>query len=180
MKWSPARHDSELNRHHIAFLIALGPVPIACAADEDDGGDATRSGGPTAGASEGVTVGPTEITEGTSENTAGPTGDPTSANDTVGDATHSPTDGDPTGADSTCKSFADRYIECYPRYDDDSAHFELYCEGLISYGTMHDGPACGQAIEDYFACLSQADCDPLFAQCPEEREAYLDACPNTF
>ncbi len=69
-----------------------------------------------------------------------------------------------------------------PRYAMYQMYYAQYCESAKGYGLDSDGPACVDAIEAYFVCLSKTNCADLAqgpeVACPAEVAAIEAACPN--
>lgn len=70
-----------------------------------------------------------------------------------------------------CEDFYATYDECFPQYAG-----EGYCDGIDEYFAGD----CGNSYADFFACLSELDCEPLESSdefdCREQYEAAYEAC----
>ena len=86
----------------------------------------------------------------------------------------------PPPTNPTCLAYASHIVECVPRYARYQVYLAQYCESYKAYGLTEDGPACADAIEAYFACLSTIDCAAIAMDdgCPAEAAAIEAACPN--
>ncbi|MEZ4453757.1 MAG: hypothetical protein R3B09_30155 [Nannocystaceae bacterium] len=58
-----------------------------------------------------------------------------------------------------CTAFGEKKAMCDPRLD--AAEVAEYCQTEIGYGTITSGRACGDAIEEHYACLSALSCAEL-------------------
>ncbi len=149
---------------HLAFLLSLGGVPLACtgeetgsdsattsttSADVASGGTTTASGGDTSSATT------TEATGDGGDGNSGTTGATTSTSFLTTNSTGETTE--PTGGDdSVCEGWASKYVECYPRgiYDDLFA----YCEGSVDeYSAMY-GAECEAAVLGLLDCYASSTC----------------------
>ncbi|HFE44826.1 MAG TPA: hypothetical protein ENJ18_04920 [Nannocystis exedens] len=64
----------------------------------------------------------------------------------------------PENISPLCQALGARYTECEIMVEDPP---EVNCQLEINNGTEDFGEACGQATEDYFACLTALDCADL-------------------
>ncbi len=74
----------------------------------------------------------------------------------------------------TCAAYGAKYEEC----DGPDEDVDIYCQQEINtYGNEY-GEACGQAVDDYFACLSALDCADLLDEsgCEKEETIAEDLC----
>ena len=183
----------------LGFLLSLGALPIAgCPADDDE--DTNSSGSPTTN-NTANTVSATDDSGGSNPMSATET---SASDDTAGtNQTDSAdtgidvhrTDTDPTGLDSGtgglpdacmdiaippgCTAYKNKLIECYPRYAKYYETYDLYCACNVSYYSPMYGAGCGQAQEDYYACLGALSCEMLMSkepQCEAESMAIDTEC----
>ncbi len=69
----------------------------------------------------------------------------------------------------TCAAYGAKYEEC----DGPDEDVDIYCQQEINtYGNEY-GEACGQAVDDYFACLSALDCADLLDENGCEKEEMI-------
>jgi hypothetical protein len=183
----------------LGFLLSLGALPIAgCPADEEDDTNASNSASVTNNTANTVSAtGDTGAGDPTSATDAsvsdGTTGTDPSGTDTGG--TSITTDTDPTGLDSGsgglpdacmdipippgCTAYKNKLIECYPRYAKYYETYDIYCACNVSYFYPMYGEGCGQAQEDYYACLGALSCEMLMSKeplCVAEVAAIDTAC----
>lgn len=142
------------------------------------------------------TVGSTGGTTSTSTTTAESTTSSTTTGD--GDSATDPTDTSSTGdgdgdsaTDSTassstgdgdgdiCEAYAAHILSCFPDTGYTVEELAMGCMSSIEYNTANYGADCGSAVEDFFACLSAADCDPLTDDCAAAQAAWDLACVST-
>lgn len=76
-----------------------------------------------------------------------------------------------------CGPYADKIAECFQR---NPAMVLEYCEYSIGMGGRADGPACAQAFEAFFACVSQLDCGSIEMStgCEGEDMGVTRSCPS--
>ena len=74
-------------------------------------------------------------------------------------------DGNGDGDGDVCRKYAIKGHECFPDYSVE--YQQAQCESTLMYYGASYGQACAKTLEDYFACLSNADCGD---------EAAIDAC----
>ncbi|MBK8261089.1 MAG: hypothetical protein IPK80_07085 [Nannocystis sp.] len=195
----------------LVFLLSFGELALGCNGDDGGSGDTdtttnnntnTQTTSPgTESASSGATTQPGESDNdsaasdsgSTSAGTTASTVDPSSSAGFLTTNTSGTTD-DPstTGPDfpppsELCATYADLMVECYPRYSDYAAEIAYYCDSTIAEGADIDGPACGAALEEAYACLSGLTCRELYAEFEAEpikcATAFADAekaCPTYF
>lgn len=58
-----------------------------------------------------------------------------------------------------CAGYAAKSVACDPEYSGETSYLEVYCNYSIAEYTAEYGAGCGQAFEDYFACLSALGCE---------------------
>lgn len=250
---------------HLAFLLSLGAVPLACTGDDSSTSSDTDTASTTGTASTAGTdtatgtatgtateTGGTGTDSGTDSGTASGT-DATTA--TTGDETTGETTSETTGGGSLCEDFANFYAECsedgtyrsalayctafldtaatygedclsafesvikcqtaqtcreyneglgceqeyvafeaacvpeigetcgaygaaYEACDGPDEGADIYCQQEINGYTSDYGEECGQAVDDYFACLSALDCADLLDEtgCEKEETTIDDLC----
>jgi hypothetical protein len=146
----------------LAFLVSMGSLPIACTGEKGDDGSSDGTGTPSTdpsspagtttpdGGTESTTAGPT---------TAGPGSTPTDATATDATATDATATDATTGGNPVCEALAAHYVDCNPDYAMYAAEIIADCESYIAFGMMTDGPACADAFESFYACLSMLACD---------------------
>ena len=147
---------------HIAFLMSISGLPLACAGD--DANTATESASTTASTSNG--------SAGTSTSTGGET-----ATSTGGSTSESSTGGTATGGGSIeCEEVASKTSECFPTYSYDSILAD--CQAQKMKADNPETPGCLAALDAYYACELAATCEELniLSTCAEETDAYVDAC----
>ena len=134
---------------NLMFLLAAGPLPVACMLPVD-GGDTDTP------ASDTEPTNPDGNTSAalTCESTSG-SGSPESSDPSSGSAS----DGDSTGEPTLCREYADTIGACYGPGFGESAYWDCYVY-LSAVGSPY-GTACGVLIEDTLACLSQLTCTEL-------------------
>ncbi|MFY0539002.1 hypothetical protein [Nannocystis pusilla] len=189
---------------NLTFLMSLGGLSAACFTDEGPRGSGTDPGESTGGTTGGGTtdavdpgtgttdtdttttttgaVDTTTTTEPATSTTTGP--DTTTTDAATTDLTTTDTTG--PGPDSdVCMQYGTTYVGCYPRQ---AEYFDLIvedCESVVEKGDEVDGPACGKAYEDFWACLASLDCQQLefeFNQpsfCAIQYELIEEFCPQT-
>lgn len=153
--------DSSAYRH-IAFLLSVSGLPLACAGD--DAGTASESASTTASTSSG--------SAGTSTSTGGETA--TSGGGSTGESS---TDGTATGGGSVeCEEIASKTTECFPTYSYDAILADCQVQKMMANDP--ETPGCLAALDAYYACEIAATCEELemINTCAEELDAYLDAC----
>ncbi|MBZ5708752.1 hypothetical protein [Nannocystis pusilla] len=159
---------------NLTFLMSLGGLWAGCFSDE--GLPAGTPGGTTGGTTgDGATSEPAgtttgEDTTGASTTTGGDlltstttttTGEPLTSTATTdltsdGGTTTGATGPGPEG--QVCVQYGAKYGECYPRSMRFVDEIVAYCSGQVAMGTAQDGPACGEALEDWYACITNLDC----------------------
>ncbi|MCA9657395.1 MAG: hypothetical protein KC486_03565 [Myxococcales bacterium] len=158
---------------HLAFLLSLGGVPLACTGDDTSTSSDTAS---TTGTSDTTS---STSSSGTDTSTTGTTTDTGSGTATMGETGTTTTAGETTtgetttgGGDSACASWATKYVECYPR---ESYRDELQlCEDDRADLVTNYGDTCGAAFDALYECLSEASCDAI------ENQDYGDICPEAY
>jgi hypothetical protein len=176
--------------HHLSFLLTFPSLAIACAVgdepmnpsippvvdptnddDTDDTGDEDTASPPDA--SEGVTTDGADA-PGTSDDTApGTTTDEPYGYTTTGDILMLCEGMEPPMVGMirpTCIQYVGHYNDCF--YDGMQApecvyFYEAYCEQSIQNNAAMYGMACGAALEDFLACLSQVPCPQLIDMQPD-------------
>lgn len=190
----------------VAFLLSFGSLPIAC--NDKEPTDTQGSGGtgtnpPATDPSAGTTTSPSAGTTGPDQPTSTATASEpaTSSSSEPGTSvattflTHNDTtegDTDDTGPPvfpppehPACQAQVDQYVACFPRYARYAGYVGYYCDKYISLGLRMDGQPCADALEAYFACLSELTCqeltegDPETACAPQIMAAEA-ACPTLF
>jgi hypothetical protein len=78
-----------------------------------------------------------------------------------------------------CTSWGAKYAECYMKPVDQASYYGLSCERAIWEGTNEDGPECGAAREELYACLAALDCATFLSdtRCEVEVAKVFDKCP---
>ncbi|MFO0635522.1 MAG: hypothetical protein U0168_21990 [Nannocystaceae bacterium] len=59
-----------------------------------------------------------------------------------------------------CVAFVDHYVQCIPEAMQYAQQIAYYCASDLMYAQMAGGP-CGNAIEEFYACMSMVDCQQL-------------------
>jgi hypothetical protein len=163
-----------------------GTNPTAAdAGGDDDSEDDGSEGGSNPGSASGsgittmTTAGDDTGGDPSGASITNPSTDPTNVSMTYGGtyggtygATYGGTYGGSYGGDTyggmlppVCEQYVSNYIDCVPmaaRYADQIGYF---CADELMYAAMAGG-ACGSAIEEYFACMSTADCGELGGEDP--------------
>lgn len=173
------------NYRGIAFLLSLGSLPLGCPGEKNDtDGNADTGPGTTAMGTGTTAVGTDTGTTASEPTTTVETG---STETTVMTATTlddtgntGETEEPPPPTDPTCLAYASHYVECIPREARYQVYLAQYCESLKGFGLAEDGPACADAIEAYFVCMSTIDCADLGMEepCPAQVAAVNAACPT--
>ena len=88
--------------------------------------------------------------------------------------------GPPTPLESACEAFGTAYVECF---DDEGPAVQSACREVADEIEPH-GPACIDAMEEWFACIAELDCPMLVDRLPETcRPTYVagrETCPELF
>ncbi|MCY1071740.1 hypothetical protein OV090_43750 [Nannocystis sp. RBIL2] len=188
---------------NLTFLMSLGGLSAACFNDEGPRGSGTDPGESTGGTTGGGTT--DAVDPGTTD--ADTTTTTTGAVDTTG--TTEPATSTTTGPDTTtttdaattdltttattgpgpdgdvCMQYGTTYVACYPRFAEYLNAIVEDCEAVVEKGEEVDGPACGQAFEDFYSCISSLECrqiaqefnQPVF--CAIQYELIEEFCPVT-
>ncbi len=172
---------------HLAFLLSLGAVPLACTGDDTS----TTSDSDTASTTGSATTTATDTTTGSATDTGG-TGtdsgtDATTTTDSTGDETAgettgqttsettSETTGQTTGGGSLCEDFANFYVECS---DEGTYRSGLaYCMAALDSGELY-GEDCLSAFESLIKCQTTQTCREYNEGlgCDQEYVALETAC----
>ncbi|MBC8074173.1 MAG: hypothetical protein IAG13_37990 [Deltaproteobacteria bacterium] len=137
----------------------------------EDGGDQGSASGP--GITTMTTAGDETGGDPSSASITNPSTDPTSASVTYG-GTYGGTYGATYGSSGygtgygtgygmlppVCEQYVSNYIDCVPMAAGYAEEIANFCAGELMYASMVGG-ACGSAIEEYFACMSTADCGEI-------------------
>ena len=86
----------------------------------------------------------------------------------------------PPATDPKCIAFGKHLAECIPRLSEYAEYLAQDCEYSKMSG-MVDGPACVEAMDAFFVCLTMADCADLKGSinvCQKEQDAMDAACPG--
>ncbi len=194
------------HNRELAFLVALGSLPLACTdKGSDDTVSSTTDG--TTGGTTGGTSDSASSTSGTVPTTSGATGDdgstsaatqdpsnPTNASQAFLSASASDSDSDsdsdtdsdtfdpPRPTDPTCIAYAEKIVECFPQYEYYRPYIGDGCEYYKNFGLENDGQACHDAMDALFVCLSELPCEELTSEeaCSEEFAAAEELCPTVF
>ena len=175
------------NYRGIAFLLSLGSLPLGCPGEKNDTDGNADTGTTAMGTGTDATTTTTEPTttvETATTTTTGPieTGGLETMTATTLDDTGNTgeTEEPPPPTDPTCLAYASHYVECIPREARYQVYLAQYCESLKGFGLAEDGPACADAIEAYFVCMSTIDCADLGMEepCPAQVAAVNAACPT--
>jgi hypothetical protein len=80
-----------------------------------------------------------------------------------------------------CEDFAAKFVECNgPEYAAQQGLFQAQCEYSLAYYSSYYGEACGQAQEDYYACVSKLSCaqinDGQLGPCSVHESAIGEHC----
>jgi hypothetical protein len=174
----------------LAFLLSLGSLPIACTRpdnDDDTGGDTTTPGtNPTTGEATDPTSTPTTTPDATTSSTGDTQTGGTETGGTATVTTTAPTTGSdprdseepPPATDPTCLAYAEKFVECEPRYARYQEQYAQQCELYKEYGFRADGQMCLDALEALYVCLSMADCAEEGACAAENMAIAMGACPS--
>lgn len=187
---------------NLTFLMSLGGLSAACFTDEGPRGSGTdpgeSTGGTTGGTTDAVdpgttttpdadttTTGAVDTTGTTEPATSTTTGPDTTTTDaaTTDLTTTATTEPDPDG--DVCMHYGTTYVACYPRFAQHLDAIVEDCELVVEKGDEVDGPTCGEAYEDFYACLAELDCRRLefefnnSSYCALERELIEQFCPQT-
>jgi hypothetical protein len=141
----------------LAFLVSMGSLPIACTGEKGDDGSSDGTGTPSTDPSS--PAGTTTPDGGTESTTAGPGSTPTDATATDATATDATATDATTDGNPVCDQLAAHYVDCDPTYAMYAAEIAADCDYYIAFGMMTDGPACAEAFEAFYACLSTLACD---------------------
>ncbi|WAS95399.1 hypothetical protein [Nannocystis punicea] len=164
---------------NLTFLMSLGGLSAACFNDEGPhedgagpGGTTDTTGTTTTGGLDGDTT--TTSGDALSTTTAADTstGEPLTSTTSTGEPDTTTTeattidgatttDGATTGPGpdgQVCLQYGAKYVECYPQYARFAESVIEGCESLVEKGEEVDGPACGQAFEEFFACITSLEC----------------------
>lgn len=81
------------------------------------------------------------------------------------------------GSSPYCQGYGDKVAECFGR---DPMMVAEYCQYYIDQGLQMDGPGCAQALEAFYACVSQLDCNSFMmgTGCEQEDSGVMGACPS--
>ncbi|PCC69567.1 hypothetical protein SAMN02745121_06374 [Nannocystis exedens] len=187
---------------NLTFLMSLGGLSTACFNDEGPRGSGSGPGESTGGTTDATTgaVDPGTTTEADATGTTTTTGavDTTTTSTTTEPATTTTTT---TGTDASttdvttttgpgpdrdvCQQYGGVYVECYPQYARFVEAVIADCEAAIEKGQEIDGPACGDAFEEFYSCISALECrqiaqefnQPFF--CAVQYEFVEQFCPET-
>jgi hypothetical protein len=189
---------------NLTFLMSLGGLSAACFNDEgphEDGagpGGSTDATGTTTGGLDGTkttsgdaaSTTTTTTTTGTDDTstsepaTSASTSEPATTTTTDGATTDDATTG-PGPYDQVCLQYGALYVECYPRYANAVEGIIATCMQAIENGHEIDGPMCGQAFEEFYACLTSLECRQIGQEldqpmhCKVESDLILVFCPIT-
>ncbi|MCB9566910.1 MAG: hypothetical protein H6710_06815 [Myxococcales bacterium] len=165
--------DSSSYRH-LAFLLSLGGIPLACTSDDTSSTSDTSPTGTTSGGTATTTGSASDTTTagtdsgGSGSGTMGATSGSTSSGTTASETT-----GGPAGA---CESYTTKYVECNPgeSYDDILAG----CQEAKMYWEQEYGPACAAAFDALNGCLADQECAdfPDSELCAADYAAFNEAC----
>lgn len=189
-----------------AFLFSLAALPMAGCPAGDDTESATNadssstSNDPTTSTSNSTTATTTATTT-SADTTISTTEEPTTESGTTTTDTESTSTGTDsssgsessssgeapesssgsTGAevDPLCQAYADKIVECYPKYAAYADYLATECTYQLGYYAGYSA-ACGMAFEEALSCIGSADCKELAAEtaCTEEQSAVAMACPD--
>ncbi len=181
--------QTDLKHHQLAFLLSLGAFGCVVG-DDDDDTDATV----TTTASTSNTTSTTASTSDTDPSTTASTTDSTTVSTTdsttvsTTDATTDATTDDSTSNDpdtgttgdipDVCQTFADKYVECYPKYAKYGPEVAGFCAYDLMYGAGIS-TECATAQEESYACLAALDCAAFTDKTPDceaENMAVTDNC----
>ncbi|WP_434419782.1 hypothetical protein [Nannocystis pusilla] len=187
---------------NLTFLMSLGGLSAACFNDEGPRGSGSDPGDSTGGTTGGTTdavdpgtgttdadtttttgaVDTTGTTEPATSTTTGP--DTTTTDAATTDLTTTATTG-PDPDLPVCLQYGAKYVECYPQYADVAERLIAGCEAQLEKGQEIDGPACGQAFEDFYSCISSLECRQIAQEfnqpflCAVQSELVEQFCPQT-
>ena len=172
---------------HLAFLLSLGGIPLACTGDDTSSGsntDATTTTDPTTGSTSNSTTDPTATATTGMSGTASESGmteattDPTATTGTSETDPTATTDEttSTTGEGTVCENFATFYAECdggRDAYDQGLTGCE---EWLLEAGDI--SAECELAVANYHACAPSLTCEEYAEAlgCVEEQAAITAAC----
>ena len=166
------------NYRGLAFLLSLGSLPLACSKEGGETETGTESTGPGTNTDPSGTG--TTAADGTDSAPTTSTTDTTAADPTDGTDGTGTNDTD-TGSteDTVCVTYGMHSVECYPRYASYLQKAIDYCENT-KFAATKDGPACLEALDAVFVCLSNIDCAEIENpdNCTPERDAVTTACPS--
>lgn len=188
---------------NLTFLMSLGGLSAACFSDNGPHEGGTGPGGTTGGTGGGTTGGGTTdpgTTDPGTTTTTGTTDEPSTtepaAPTTTGELETTTTTGttdvatteattSPWPDGTACAQYGLQYLQCYPR---DAPFVDAaieQCEALIEMGEEIDGPACGKAFEEFYACIASLECRQLAQEynqptlCAAPLAELKDRCPVT-
>ena len=166
---------------HLAFLLSLGAVPLACTGDDtsttsdSDTASSTGTATTTATATDTTTGSATETGgTGTDSGTDGTTTTDSTGDETAGETT-SETTGETTGGGSLCEDFANFYVECS---DEGTYRSGLaYCMAFLDSAVLY-GEDCLSAFESLIKCQTTQTCREYNGGlgCDQEYVALETAC----
>lgn len=78
--------------------------------------------------------------------------------------------------EAACIAYAAKVAECYEDAMPDE--YAGGCQAYVNYRVYFAGPACGAALEDFYACLVDLPCAEFssHAGCDAQQSAVFDAC----
>ncbi len=167
-----------MERANLFFLLTMsGACALGCTPDETDDAAATT----------GTDEGTTSADDGTSTAaTSEPGSSGSTSSDTAAGESESGTD-DPDGTDtdsesgepppaSGCESFYASYDACHPEYAGEGD-----CDFVFE--SFPDDETCVTALDDYYGCLSQLDCQTMDTldgfPCRTEFEMFSASCGDS-
>lgn len=155
--------------------------------DDDTGGSSITTQGPADGSGDPTSAGTTVTTDPTGASMTDPT------NASVTNPTMDPTYGGSYGSSyggsygsyggsygsgggmipEVCYQFAQHYADCQPM----AQYGEIldYCAGDLAYGMML-GMQCSSALEEFYACMSSADCNEITMGDPCNGQGLSQVC----
>lgn len=79
-----------------------------------------------------------------------------------------------------CTAWGEKYVECFYNRGD-AAYEAAFCQDIATSLIYSYGEECGQAYEDLYACLGNADCAEIDAEtvCAAEDAAYMAICTGS-
>ena len=142
---------------HLAFLLSLGTIPLACT-DGDDGSGSDSTATTTATTTDATTTDATATTTTTDATTSGSA----TMGETAGTTDATGTTGTTTGGlEGACESYWMKQAECYPRYYTDVSGYINDCMATLAGLGQVFGPACADAYSAYLECVGGLSCDAL-------------------